>query len=281
MAKIDPPIRILPMTAEGVGETSVKDVQDRFFLKELASKRRNGRYKYPTSGLDAEPGTIVLFQCENTIIASAVLRDKERFPQPKDGYSGALDFYIDSIRVFDPVGPALVRGVWPKEFNGFSYSKSKLSASGYPEFERLLTRIRVPSCANSKVLTESNSNLHIAVEDDESASPEGAVKYRMHRHLERDVNIVRRAKLKRLSETGKLECEACSFDFAATYGHQGAGFIEAHHKIPVSQLNGKTKTKMSDLALVCSNCHRILHRGPPILSIDELKVMLQKRKRSR
>lgn len=111
----------------------------------------------------------------------------------------------------------------------------------------------------------------VADEDEESAFPEGRQRYRQHRHLERDSAIVKKAKAKRLAETGKLECEVCSFDFTETYGALGIGFIEAHHTTPVSRLDGTTRTSVANLALVCSNCHRMLHRAADLLSIGELK----------
>jgi hypothetical protein len=111
-------------------------------------------------------------------------------------------------------------------------------------------------------------------EDDESSFPEGRELFKTHRHLERDGKIPNKAKAKRLAETGKLECEVCNMDFHRFYGMLGEGFIEAHHAIPVSKLNGAMSTKVSDLALVCSNCHRMLHRGQKLLSLDELRVMI-------
>lgn len=111
----------------------------------------------------------------------------------------------------------------------------------------------------------------IVIEDEESAFPEGKEKFRQHRHLERDGKIVQKAKAQRLAIDGKLECEVCRLDFAHRYGERGRGFIEAHHKVPVSQLDGKKRTKVADLSLVCSNCHRMLHRGQPLLSIEQLR----------
>ncbi len=128
-------------------------------------------------------------------------------------------------------------------------------------------QVEAPSNSGA-ILTEDE----IAIEDDESAFPEGKEKFRQHRYLERDGKIVRRAKARRLAETGKLKCEICKFDFNASYGEIGHGFIEAHHKTPVSQLAGTKKTNVEDLALVCSNCHRMLHRGDTVLSIEQLKA---------
>ena len=112
-------------------------------------------------------------------------------------------------------------------------------------------------------------------EDDESTFPEGREVFRQHRGFERDRGIVERTKATRLVRTGKLACDVCDFDFAEKYGDQGKGFIEAHHIIPVSKLDGLSKTKMRDLALVCSNCHRMLHRGENIRSVEGLRRLIQ------
>lgn len=98
-------------------------------------------------------------------------------------------------------------------------------------------------------------------EDDESTFPEGAESYQLHKKRERDPKVVLQAKAKRLREAKKLECEVCLTDFHLVYGALGIGFIEAHHKVPVAQLDGKTPTRIDDLAMVCSNCHRMLHRS--------------------
>jgi hypothetical protein len=75
----------------------------------------------------------------------------------------------------------------------------------------------------------------------------------------RNSNIVKLAKEVAFNNNdGRIKCECCSFDFKATYGVHGIGFIECHHTNPIS--NGKRITKIEDLALVCSNCHRMLHR---------------------
>jgi len=115
----------------------------------------------------------------------------------------------------------------------------------------------------------------VVEEDDESDFPEGREVFKTHRHLERDGKIPIRAKAKRLAETGALECEVCGVDFHKIYGTHGHGFIEAHHTVPVSELSGSEKTKLNELALVCSNCHRMLHRGKKLLSIAQLKEIVR------
>jgi predicted HNH restriction endonuclease len=98
----------------------------------------------------------------------------------------------------------------------------------------------------------------------------------MHRARERDSRSAKKAKAKRLAESGELSCDVCGFEFARAYGKLGSGFIEAHHTVPVATLNGKSKTKVSDLALVCSNCHRMLHRQKGVMSISALRALLRK-----
>lgn len=112
-------------------------------------------------------------------------------------------------------------------------------------------------------------------EDDESTFPEGAESYQLHKKRERDPKIVLQAKAKRLREAKKLECEVCLTDFHLVYGALGIGFIEAHHKVPVAQLDGQTLTRIDDLAMVCSNCHRMLHRSGG-RTIDELREIVHR-----
>lgn len=97
--------------------------------------------------------------------------------------------------------------------------------------------------------------------DDEAKVKEGGLLYRYHLARERNTTIVKKKKEKVLKLHGKLECELCSFDFQKVYGEIGYGFIECHHKKPLYTLLVETETSLDDLMLVCSNCHRMLHRG--------------------
>ena len=84
------------------------------------------------------------------------------------------------------------------------------------------------------------------------------------------------------SDDGKIVCEVCGFDYEATYGEWGKGFIEIHHEKPICQYdeNG-TEAFISDaikyVKPLCANCHRMIHRkkNNPI-TIDELKEIIVK-----
>jgi hypothetical protein len=140
--------RILPMNAKDeplLAGHSTEEVQRDFFLRLLPGEPRPGRYLFRTSGLDAAAGTVILFQYEGRVIASATLDRVERFDKPERGtYWGALYFDIDTIRVFDPMGAAQVRAAWPN-FKRFSQAKPSLDPKGYPAFERLRTGVEAPS----------------------------------------------------------------------------------------------------------------------------------------
>jgi HNH endonuclease len=68
-------------------------------------------------------------------------------------------------------------------------------------------------------------------------------------------------------------CRACGFDFGHVYGERGAGFIEVHHLRPVSNLKKKRKIDpKKDMTVLCSNCHRMIHRRKDnVLSVEDLK----------
>ena len=103
---------------------------------------------------------------------------------------------------------------------------------------------------------------------------EGQLLIRRHCFRERDLDLVKSKKNSVLKETGKLCCEVCNFDFSTVYGERGRDFIECHHKKPLAELKHSQITRLDDLALVCSNCHRMIHRKPPWLSIEKLRQVV-------
>ena len=98
---------------------------------------------------------------------------------------------------------------------------------------------------------------------------------RQHRFRERNREIVRKKKADVLRKHSRLCCEVCQFDFEGRYGERGAGFIECHHTKPLHTLREGEKTKMADLALVCANCHRMIHAKREWLTVEALRAMLR------
>lgn len=93
---------------------------------------------------------------------------------------------------------------------------------------------------------------------------------KQHLVRERSPKLIARAKELYKQKHGKLICQVCQFDFEEEYGHIGSNYIEGHHTKPVSEMLPGEETRVEDIAMVCVNCHRMLHRRRPWLSIEEL-----------
>ena len=109
-----------------------------------------------------------------------------------------------------------------------------------------------------------SEHLRDFVDDTEKYAYEGQQRraFVIHRHREtklRDEKI--RQTLKQ--NGGKLCCQVpgCEFDFSDVYGVIGEGYAQVHHLKPLSGAEGKQKTTLSDLIVVCANCHAMIHRG--------------------
>lgn len=114
----------------------------------------------------------------------------------------------------------------------------------------------------------------LALDDLEFEAPEGRIMTRVHLCRERNIALVKKKKGAALRKHGCLACEICGFDFLRTYGERGRELIECHHTLPISLLGEHGKTSISDLALVCSNCHRIIHARRPWWTVDEARAAL-------
>jgi 5-methylcytosine-specific restriction endonuclease McrA len=117
-----------------------------------------------------------------------------------------------------------------------------------------------------------NPNLY--EEDEEQIkSKEGRISLRVHKVRERDPKIKKKAIEIFIKQNGSIFCEVCNFSFEEKYGLLGKGFIEVHHLKPISEYDENEFTSIDNLKLVCSNCHRMIHRG----NSSELFFQLQEK----
>jgi len=103
---------------------------------------------------------------------------------------------------------------------------------------------------------------------------EGALSLEEHLVRERNSALVEAKKSEVLGSTGQLACEACGLDFAEMYGDIGKGFCEVHHTRPLASRRDSETTTLKDLAILCSNCHSIVHRTDPMLTVAGLAAKL-------
>lgn len=64
---------------------------------------------------------------------------------------------------------------------------------------------------------------------------------------------------------------------SALHGSIGDSFIECHHRRPRSDLRSKQRTALDDLALVCANCHRMMHGRRPWITVEQLRLIVTNR----
>jgi len=112
-------------------------------------------------------------------------------------------------------------------------------------------------------------------DDSDFFATEGAASLRMHFQRERDRGIIDRKRRQVLAQSGLLVCCVCQFDFLKFYGPIAKDFCEVHHLSPLGDVVAEIETRLEDLAIVCANCHRILHRRRPPLSPDELRALIE------
>ena len=162
-----------------------------------------------------------------------------------------------------------------------SYVGVGLRASGkadrkvWNEFADDRERLGLTAKAIRYAVDEGNSKT-VLREATINEATEGSLLTRIHVTRERSRLLVFRKKSAVLATMGCLACEACGFDFNEIYGRRGHGFIECHHTKPVHTLKPRDVTRIGDLALLCANCHRMIHARQPWLEVDELRSLIQR-----
>lgn len=211
---------------------------------------------FELNGKEEEPSNKKIIELSATLNELSGLERRTTTFRNPDGVAMKLQ----NLRYFDP------------QRTGGLPAGSKLDEKVLREFyndRTLLRQIagRIAASLNNAIATI------IPDIDEEASAKEGKRLQRIHFHIERDRKIVANKKRNILQKEGKLACEVCDFDFLRFYGDIGANFIECHHIVPLAKLLPDTTTKLSDLALVCSNCHRMLHKGSE-MSVAALKELI-------
>ncbi len=81
---------------------------------------------------------------------------------------------------------------------------------------------------------------------------------------------------KRCIEYYGSSCYVCGFNFGKVFGEVGEGLIHIHHLVPLSNINEEYEVDpVRDLRPVCPNCHALIHRIHPPLSIESVKLLLE------
>jgi hypothetical protein len=145
-----------------------------------------------------------------------------------------------------------------------------------PEAEALFSLVvsRNPTTAALWRSLSGGRELEIAAADVDDLSvgaDEGRRRLVSHYARERNRRL-REGKVEQVTRDGRpLQCEVCRFDFEESYGALGEGYCEVHHLTPLAKTSTSGRTRLEDLAIVCSNCHRMIHRGGLCRSLMSLR----------
>jgi|GEM_PF-681724 len=162
-----------------------------------------------------------------------------------------------------------------------------LDLRAFPSGPLTLVQIDAPASGNSipepsAVALEAAWAAHIGekgltlgLADPELGATEGEQRRRtvIHRSRERSLRDAKLAEARSWGPNGRLLCQVpgCGFDFEAEYGDVGAGYAQVHHLRPLAESSVPSFTRLSDLAVVCANCHAMIHRGGECRALESLR----------
>ena len=265
-----PALGHLPQSKFHGGEATARKLREMGFTVTEPDTRRN-----PTWGRD-----------ELILALDLYMRHRPSFPDDKHPEVIALSQLLNELATtaagnasfHNPNGVAMklmnLRRLDPDQQGRGLAGGGKQEEDVWAIFANDLQRLRSTAAAITaaiKIADEEDTGTN--AEEGEEAE-EGQVLTRQHRFRERNRAIVERRKAKAIRQHGRLNCEACDFDFSVNYGERGSGFIECHHTRPVSALKPGEKTKLEELALLCANCHRMIHIRRPWMSVSELRQLI-------
>ena len=75
-------------------------------------------------------------------------------------------------------------------------------------------------------------------------------------------------------QRAKGVCEGCGVNFGQKHGGLGSRCLVVHHKKQLKDTDQPVETKLSDLVVVCANCHMMIH-----VNRDKALTMAQLKKR--
>lgn len=109
--------------------------------------------------------------------------------------------------------------------------------------------------------TELNYLLYNSKSTSDYIANEGHRRIITHSVIERDSKFVRIVKQRHKEQFGHLFCTICTFNKESILNF-GEAAIEAHHLVPLNKidLDKPEMNSTENLAIVCTNCHRRIHR---------------------
>ncbi len=142
--------------------------------------------------------------------------------------------------------------------------KPKLSRVADPYLEQKnapIERADVDIWASISDRRPSKNYINSEIVNNDPFAFEGERKLEIHKSIERNRKLRNQKVSSFLEEHEKLFCELCHFNFIESYPFLSTDIIEVHHILPLASLSKAAIVKLSDLMLLCSNCHFAVHQG--------------------
>ena len=202
--------------------------------------------------MDAYAKNLFLFQYKGKIIGKATVYIK------KEGRY--FRYYLEDIVVFDDsITKSDIQEIWKgfKKFNSVAQNIPKEYMGAINELCRKKKGSPVPVLGSNEsfVINKAEGN---------------RIEFfttRYERNLKyRDAAI----------KIHGTQCQICGFDFEKMYGYIGKNYIEVHHKKPLFSLEEEMiPDPETDMIIICSNCHRMIHRKKNnIITPEKLKEII-------
>ena len=171
-----------------------------------------------------------------------------------------------SIRKFGEVGAKSLALEAAKKFHNTTPKITRSSAYSQSQEWKRLSRVEVAHLSQQFIpyTTHRETDEQEPLLSTDPFGHEGDRFFQLHLAIERDRKL-RESKLRdHLQKHGRLFCEICNFNFRDTYPFLTIDIIQVHHITPLSELTSETVTRLSDLMLLCANCHFVVHQGDPV-----------------
>ncbi len=254
--------------------------KDRYadFLSWLSEGRVNGW----SATKSFKPGDLVLFYFANPLESIAAVGIVESEPWEE---SGKFDWRTKRKATFCDYSP-----VWFLEKPlSLARAASKLGVIPWYKTQPYRSTRKIPPEVASVLLAEivaTNSEVadglrkirRIPKRSREHLPPKQNYEEGATREITRELRF-RDSRLKKAAILIRgCKCEICGFEFEESYGELGSGYIEIHHLRPLSKAKKSRPTSIEEVALVCANCHRVLHRhGAKPIPLEQLRRVVQHR----
>ena len=149
--------------------------------------------------------------------------------------------------------------------NMVAWFSQQITVDASPWGEFLERKKKAGRWAYRPKIAESPINL----QDSDKSAIEGDARMFFHMRRERNPLLAKAKREAVIAAVGHLKCEACGFTTQSIFNGLSGEVCEVHHRNPLSNAVNSVETKLSDLSILCANCHRAIHKTKPLMSVEE------------